>query len=475
MTGADGVVASVSELRAVELFAGLTVEQLTWLGTQGTRLELADGTVLFEDGEDGQHFYVLLAGGLVISKEVNGETHVMSRHSARADDARSDPDDKPAAATQYTGELPMLAGGGYVARATAAGRTEVLAYDKATFFGMLARCPQVCQVLLPVLAWRIRSYERRSGRSVMLEGLGALAAGLAHELNNPTSAVLRAGHMLADSVSALAQWAVRWGSEATPAERAAVASLGNPGCAAKDPLAAADAAERLAALMAAHGVAQAAELAFTLDDWGVTAEALSALQLRAEAFEPAVAFLAYSAQARQLAGEVAEGGERIESLVRSVKGYTNVGRAHLGDVRLAEGLESTLRVLSRRLAGIQVQREYADLPPVPGYPSELNQVWTNLIENAADAMGGSGDLHVGTSREGDWAVVEIRDSGPGISPEVLPRLFQPFFTTKDIGKGTGLGLHLSRDIVVHRHNGHIDVSSVPGDTRFRVRLPMHGE
>lgn len=468
---ADGAGVDPDRLRAVELFAGLTDEQIAWVATQGTPMSFEDGTVLFEDGDDGDYFYVLLAGGLLFTKVINGEEQVMSRNLAEPDGTSPVPGDKPAAASQFTGELPMLAGGAYVARGTAIGHTETMAYDRAEFFAMLARCPQMCHVLLPVLAWKIRSYEHQSGRSVMLEGLGTLAAGLAHELNNPTAALIRAAQDLTCVAGRLAEWAVRWGDQATPAERAALGGL-DLNETVSDPLTAAVASDEIIDLLDERGVGEPGALAFTLADCGFDAEALRSLEVRAEAFEAAVSFLAYSAQIRMLAGEVTEGGHRIGNLINSVKGYTNVGRAPLQDVRLAEGVDATLAMMAPKLHGIRVRREYAELPLIPGCPGELNQVWTNLIENAVDAMEGSGKLIVRIFREGDSAVVEFRDSGPGIPPEVMPRLFQPFFTTKDIGKGTGLGLHLSRDIVVHRHKGHLDVASVPGDTEFRVYLPM---
>ncbi len=482
-------------LRAVELFAGLTDQQLEWLATQGRPLDLADGTVLFEDGEEGRYFYVLLSGELLITKMIDGREHVMSRHVAqperpgpawpgsdRPGPEQPGPDDKPSAANQYTGELPMLAGGCYVAKGTAVGRTELIAYDRPTFLGILARCPQVCQVLLPVLAWRIRSYERQSGRNALLEGLGTIVAGLMHELNNPVAAAVRAAGELITAVVGLTDWAVRWGAEATAADRAVVMELvdasfpASPVVGAPDePVAvgeSAESAEEITDILAGRGIAAPAELAFVLADCGVEASLLSTLDVRPEVFESAVNYLAYSLHVRQLAAETTQASHRIEAVVDSARNYANADRAPCQEVNLAEGLEATLVAHAGKLSHIQILREYAEMPPVLGYPSELNQVWGNLVDNAADAMKGSGELRLRTFREGDSALVEIGDNGPGIPPDVLSRLFQPFYTTKDIGKGSGLGLYLSRDIVVHLHNGSIDVTSVPGNTRVTVRLPL---
>lgn len=456
-------------LRSVELFAGLTDEQLAWLARKGRQLEFPDGAVLFEDGEEGNYFYVLLSGELLITKVINGEERVMSRHVAQPTESRSN--GKPPAADQYTGELPLLADGIYVAKGTVVGRTEVIAYDRPTFFSILAHCPQVCQVLLPVLAWRIRSYERLAGRSALLEGLGRIAAGLLHELNNPAAAAVRLASELADVLASLSQWAVRWGAQATPADQAAMARWTVPDQP-EDPIATADADEEIASVLAEHDVPAAAELAWILAECGATPEQLRALDIGPDAYEAGVSFLAYSMQARELVAEAAATGRRIEALAEAARAYANPGRAPRQDVDLAEGLEATLAVHAEKLSGIRVRRDYDEMPPAPGYPSELNQVWRNLIENAVDAMNGSGELQLRTFRDGDSAVIEVGDDGPGIPPETFPRLFQPFVTTKDIGKGTGLGLYLSRDIVVHRHNGSIDVTSVPGDTRFTVRIPL---
>jgi len=186
----------------------------------------------------------------------------------------------------------------------------------------------------------------------------------------------------------------------------------------------------------------------------------------------AVGSLAQTLRAQALATDVAEAGGRIALLVRDTKSYTNLDRAPERQVDVTEGVDATLAMYAARLAEVTVRRSYApDLPKVTAYPSELNQVWANLIDNAVDAMGGRGTLEIYACREGNCAVVEFRDNGVGIPPDTLDLLFQPFFTTKDIGKGTGLGLHLSHGIVTTRHRGTIAVTSVPGDTRFTVRLP----
>jgi signal transduction histidine kinase len=473
-----------SRLRDIELFRGLDTEQLAWLATAGAPVTLVDGEVLFEDGQQAEYFYVLLAGELLITKTVNGRDEVVARHSADASAAvpavatPGEEPDKPVAAHQFTGELPMLAGGGYVARGTAVGPTELLAYDQETFLEMIVRCPQVCRVLLPVLAWRIRSYELQAGRRALLGGLGTLAAGLAHELNNPTAAVVRAATDLRASVAELAVSSARWGRLATEEEDAVLAALATRMRARtgpRDPFEAVDALDALTDLLAAQGLAGADELAAILADHGVEPEDLTEFsgRVRDYVLPAAVGSLAHGLRADALVADVVEASGRIAMLVRDTKAYTNLDRAPERAVDLTEGLDATLAMHAAKLASIKVCRDYApDLPPVTAYPSELNQVWANLIDNAADAMDGHGMLRISTWREDRVAVVEIRDDGCGIPPDVVGMLFQPFFTTKDIGKGTGLGLHLSHGIVTIRHRGRIGVTSVPGDTRFTVRLPV---
>jgi signal transduction histidine kinase len=474
----------MERLRDITLFAELDDEQLAWLAEVGRRVDIADGEVLFEDGEPARFFYVLLSGELLITRVLDGKEELFSRHSARsAADAQLD--DKPRAAHQFTGELPLLCDGDYVAKATAHGRTELMAYDKETFLEMVARFPQICRVLLPVLAWRIRSYEARAGRNAMLEGLGTLAAGLAHELNNPATAVVRAAGELRCTVRDLVERTAERCALSSPRERCMLqrardrlpaASGDPPQRGARDELAAAEASDLVIDWLSERGVVQGAEIGVTLVDHGFDLAALTELSegLSPDALDRAVGCLSACLLTATLVEEVADAGRRIESLVATAKAYTNLDRAPERDVDLREGLDATLTMQGPKLAGIRVHRDYTDLPTIVAYPSELNQVWTNLIDNAVHAMGDRGDLWIKAWAESEHVVVEIRDTGPGIPPERLALLFQPFYTTKDVGKGTGLGLHLSHDIVTHRHHGSIEVVSVPGDTRFTVRLPVRG-
>jgi len=194
----------------------------------------------------------------------------------------------------------------------------------------------------------------------------------------------------------------------------------------------------------------------------------------ADNLEPAVRWLTYTVDTELLMGEIDDAVTRISSLVAAAKEYSQLDRAPHQTVDVHDLLDATLVMLAGKIpAGVRVHKEYDhSLPLIPAYPAELNQVWTNLIDNALWAMGDEGTLTVRTEREDDWLVVEVADTGPGISPEIRPRIFEPFFTTKPVGEGTGLGLDISYRIVVHKHHGDIRVESRPGDTRFRVLLPL---
>jgi signal transduction histidine kinase len=473
----------IDRLRDIELFADLDDDQLDWVARIGEEIRLDDGDVLFEDGQPAERFYVLLEGELLITKVLDGRVQVLSRHvcAPEQDDTLRSPkqDDKPAAAHRFTGELPLLVGGTNVARASAVGQAVLLAYGKADFLEMIVRCPQVCRVLLPVLAWRIHAMESQHSRGAMLEGLGTLTAGLAHELNNPATAVVRGAAELGAAVDELAALAGRWGGLAGAAEadrldaltrRIAEGVTSRP----RDPLEAEDEAELIADWLTDRQVPDARAAAALLADHGVTRDLIAEL---AAGMEPAtlavgVGHLAASLRARALVADVADAGRRITDLVAAAKAYPNTEQMPARQTDLIEGIESTLAMLAPKLADIQIVRDYADLPRVTAFPNELNQVWTNLIDNAVDAMDGHGELGIHTRVEDGMAVVQFRDTGPGIDRDILPLLFRPFFSTKDVGKGTGLGLHLSHNIVTVRHNGTIDVSAKPGDTRFTVRLPL---
>ncbi|WP_214412389.1 sensor histidine kinase [Sphaerisporangium fuscum] len=471
----DGGTVAEAELRAHPLFDGLTGEQYSWLASAARSRELADGEMLFEEGTPATFFVVLLDGELLISKLVDDREEVLARHSTRPG-----AETRASLAHTFTGELCVLAGDAYLATATSVGDSRVALYGRDAFLQMLVRTPSVSELVVPVLALRAQDMIVSAGRRSTLASLGTLAAGIAHELNNPVAAVTRAIGELDGAVAELEEAAETWGEIATAAEREAVRAAQRDWCARPrgsgpgDALAMTETEERLQDWAEDHGLADGACLAELLAERGLDVDWLEDLagRLRADRLPAALRYLSESLRVRSSAIEVRDAGTRVQAIVRNTKEYTNLDRAPEADVDVREGLEATLAMLRPKLAGVTVVRDYGTtLPRIPGFPTELNQVWTNLIDNAAGAMGGGGELTVSARAEGGCVLVEIADTGPGIDPSVLPRVFEPFFTTKDIGAGTGLGLHLTHRIVTRRHRGSITVRSRPGDTRFQVRLP----
>ncbi|MFC1416102.1 sensor histidine kinase [Streptacidiphilus cavernicola] len=468
-------------LRSIELFDELTDEQHAWLtGVTGLR-RLEDGEILFEDGAEATHFYVLSDGELIVTKLIDGRNEVLTRHSSHPT-AADQHDDKPSVAHRFTGELPLLTDGGYVATATAVGPTTVLVYTKDAFLDILVRCAGVARMLLPVLAWRIKASEMQARNRATTMALGTLAAGLAHELNNPAAAMARVAQDLVPAVERLDRSAQRWGSTADAADREALAAAVRAAAEAPvptvtDPVSAADAEDDLLGWAEERGCSRAAVLASALADQGLTTDWLDERLdgIRPESLAAALDHLSSLLETRVLTGELRAAAPRISTLVAATRDYANLDRAPEQTFAVTDGLEATLTMLRPKLAQVRVVRDYAPgLPPMTGYPTELNQVWTNLIDNAVDAMEGAGTLTLRVAREGACLTVEIGDTGTGIPADSLPRIFEPFYTTKDVGKGTGLGLHLSHRIVHQRHHGSITARSAPGDTRILVRVPLDG-
>jgi signal transduction histidine kinase len=453
-------------LRRHPLFEGLDEDDLDRLLAGAAVRELAAGTVLLREGEPGESLYVVL----------DGEVEVGQRHGER------DLVIATRGAGEFIGEMALLEGAARSATVRTLVPTRVLTIDRASLATLLAGSATAALTILSAIVVRLRNVEAMLMQREKLAGLGTMAAGLAHELNNPASAIVRAGAQLGDALVALETSALAWArlgpsdAELAAARDAVTRPMPTP---APDPLGVADLEEAIEAWLRARGVGDAAERAWALATDGWTA---ADLERWTEPMAPptvsaAVAWQAAAAASRALLREIRAAAQAISEVVSAVRSYAYLDRTPVQRVDVQQGIEGSLVMLRHKLRdGIRVERAYApDLPPIEAHGSELNQVWTNLIHNAIDAMGDEGVLTIRTRAHDAGVTVEIQDDGPGIPEEVLPRVFDPFFTTKPVGSGTGLGLHIAHTIVVGHHHGQIRVRSRPGATCFSVSLPLGGD
>jgi signal transduction histidine kinase len=452
-------------LRRTPLFAELSDEDLAWIGAACEPLDLAAGSVLAAEGDPGDALFVVVSGEIEVVK-------------------RSRTTDVPLAVLgpgEIVGEMAVLEDRPRNATVQAAGTARVLRIRRGAILDLLRNRPTATMSMLRTVTGRLRSTEAMLREREKLAALGVLSAGLAHELNNPAAAVQRSAALLPGALAELARAAEALGPAVSdPAVAGLVAELASgaaPGGADRaplDPLAASDLELALEGSLERHGVDDAAALASALLGGGWDEERVErvASAVAAPAFRAVIRWVGAAAAAHALVDEVATGARRISEIVRAVKEYTFMDRAPVQQVDLRAGLDNTLVILRPKLRdGITVVREYdPDLPEIEAFGSELNQVWTNLLDNAADALGGHGTIRIRAFRRGPDAVVLICDDGPGIAPEVRDRIFEPFFTTKPPGSGTGLGLHISHGVIA-RHGGRIEVRSRPGETCFEVTVP----
>jgi signal transduction histidine kinase len=462
----------VDELRTLFLFEKLTEDQLRWLCERG-RVSLADPGPVFAEGTPATCFYVLLEGTIAMSRRVGADDVEVNRTSQRGVYA--------GAFSAYMGDRVSQV---YMNSLKAIEPSRFFVLDADTFAEMMNEWFPMSVHLLEGVFFGTKNTQQAIGQRERLLALGSLSAGLTHELNNPAAAAVRATSALRERVAGMrhklgmiasGKWdkatlvtLIRLQEEA--AERV-------PKAQALSPLEASDREDAIADWLEERGCHDGWQLAPTFVAAGLDSEWLDHVEAAVDdpdTLGSALRWLNYTVDTELLMNEIEDSTTRVSTLVGAAKQYSQLDRAPYQTVDVHELLDSTLMMLSGKFpAGISVVKEYdRSLPSIPAYAGELNQVWTNLIDNAVSAMGSSGVLTVRTGRDREFVFVEFGDTGPGVPPEIRERIFEPFFTTKPVGEGTGLGLDITWRIVVNKHHGDIVLESVPGDTRFRVRLPV---
>jgi signal transduction histidine kinase len=453
------------ELRAIAIFRGFTDEQVADLAASGEELALAPGDRMFDEGRPAVDWWMLLEGRVDLVRRIGHEEAVM----ATMEDAG-----QWAGGFRAWDEHGVYMGS---ARVREPSRVFRLDADKLGAFGE-AWFPFAVHLLRGLIG-TARRIEHNARQREALVALGTLAAGLAHEINNPASAAVRSVGALQQASDEVFASLQQLAGEGISAEqfvaldelRRAIAPASAPTGVALSTL-----EESLTEWLSEHDVDREWVIAPSHAGAGVDPAWLDrvAAVLPRSALQAGLEWVSSSVTTSALIGEAQGATRRISDLVSAVRSYSQLDRAAVQDVRVVDGLESTLIMLGHRLRdGVTVARDYDDsVPTVTANPGELNQVWTNLIDNAVDAMDGAGTLTVRTSADDQHVVVEIGDTGTGMTDTVAAHAFEPFFTTKEVGKGTGLGLDISRRIIVERHGGEISVESQPGATVVRVQLPL---
>jgi signal transduction histidine kinase len=440
-------------------------DQLDWFINHSQEMNLKAGDVYAQQGSPADAMFVILAGQLQGRGERNGETFIFDIEAG-----------------DVTGILPFSRMKKFTVSGRAVSDSRALRFAASMFPELVQKMPELTQRLVGLMSDRIREVTRLEQQQDRLASLGKLSAGLAHELNNPASAAKRAAGQLRQMLTKIRNASLELGKrDLTPAQKSEIekleASFTQSDVVPPDPLTQSDLEDQIDSLLRSHGQNDLWMLAAGLARRNIKPEVVESLfaNLEGATARAALVRISASVEIASLLHEIESSTSRISDLVGAIKEYTHMDQSPVQNVDVIKGLENTLTILNHKLKqGVVVQRDYQPIPLlVNSFGSELNQVWTNIIDNAIDAMHGKGELRVRTYRDDDCVVVEIGDNGPGIPDEVLPHIYEPFFTTKGVGEGTGLGLDTVQRIV-KKHRGSIQVNSKPGDTRFQIWLPLAG-
>ena len=457
---------NLHDLRKSPLFQGLSDEELQQLTDMAESVTLQAGEILIKQGELGDSAYVVISGEFEVQKQ--------SGQSLIKIDVRNPGD--------VVGEMALLSRGPRNATLIAKTEGEVLRIPQEAFEKLISSSTTAAMAVLHWVMTRLTQNESLLNQQEKMAALGTMSAGLAHELNNPSAAAQRSASQLRETQSKWLELTHQIESVAFQESQSdwlndfiQETSQRFESPLKLDALERIDLVDQLQTWLESSGIDSAWELAPAMVNFGWESATLEPLKgkLSSSLFSLSIQWLGTGCLMMGLLSEVLQTTERISQIVRAVKSYTYLDQAPLLEVDVHDGLENTLVIMQHKLKkGVTVKREYSpNLPHIEAYASELNQVWTNIIDNAVDAMHGKGEIRIRTYEGDNRVMVEITDNGPGIPKEIQSRIFEPFFTTKAPGHGTGLGLHISHDIIANRHHGQLLVESEPGKTKFKVILP----